>query len=83
MRERGPALDILIGLQRGGSYAPPGHLAILYAAPGDSEQAFAALERAYAEHSPSLQFLKVDPACGPLRSDPRLTEIVRRVGLPR
>jgi hypothetical protein len=44
----------------------------------ESEQAFALLERAYAGHSPSLQFLKVDPAFDGLRSDPRFR---RRVGL--
>jgi hypothetical protein len=62
MGERERALDILKGLQTRDSYVSPGQLAILYAALGELEQAFASLDRAYAERDPSLQFLKVDPA---------------------
>jgi len=70
-------------LQTRDRYFSPGQLAILYAALGEPEQAFASLETAYAEHSPSLQFLKVDPAFDSLRSDPRFADLVKRIGLPQ
>jgi tetratricopeptide (TPR) repeat protein len=83
MGERERALDILKGLQTSDRYVSAGQLAILYAALGEGEQAFASLERAYTDHSPSLQFLKVDPAFDSLRSDPRFADLIRRVGLPQ
>jgi serine/threonine protein kinase/tetratricopeptide (TPR) repeat protein len=83
MGERERALDILKGLQTSDRYVSAGQLAILYAALGEREQAFASLERAYTEHSPSLQFLKVDPAFDSLRPDQRFADLVRRVGLPQ
>jgi hypothetical protein len=49
---------------------------------GDNEQAFAWLERAYKEHSTILQYIRVHPFFDPLRGDPRLADLVRRVGLP-
>ena len=60
----------------------PADLAVLYAGLNDSEQAFASLEKAYAEHDLQLQFLKVDPHYDSLRSDPSFTDLLRRVGLP-
>jgi hypothetical protein len=56
--------------------------AMTYAALGDKEQAFAWLEKAYAERAPWLVSLKTDPAFNPLRSDRRFQDLVRRVGLP-
>jgi hypothetical protein len=58
-------------------------VAVLYAALGDKEQAFAALERAYTAHDFQLQYLKVEQHYDILRSDPRFTDLVRRVGLPQ
>jgi TolB-like protein/DNA-binding winged helix-turn-helix (wHTH) protein/Tfp pilus assembly protein PilF len=48
---------------------------------GDSDQAFACLEKSVAAHSPGLTALKVDPIYDPLRSDPRFEDLLRRVGL--
>jgi hypothetical protein len=50
---------------------------------GDNEQALAWLERAYQEHAPILQYIKVHPFLDPLRNDPRFTDLVRRVGLDK
>ena len=58
------------------------NIAELYADLGDKEQAFAWLDIAYQEHDTNLTFLKVDVALDPLRSDPRFTALVRKMGLP-
>ena len=81
--ERGRAQAILKQLETGESYVSPGELAILYTALGEREQAFASLERAYAAHDAQLQFLHIEPAFDPLRSDPRFQDLMRRVGLPQ
>ena len=60
----------------------PAELAALYTALGDSDAAFASLEKAYSEHDLQLQFLKVDPSYDRLRDDPRYQDLMRRVGLP-
>jgi serine/threonine protein kinase/Flp pilus assembly protein TadD len=78
-RERAQA--ILTRLQTGEEYVSPGQLATLYVAQGEREQAFAALEKAYEAHDLQLQYLGVDPALDPLRSDPRFQDLMRRVGL--
>jgi TolB-like protein/DNA-binding winged helix-turn-helix (wHTH) protein/Tfp pilus assembly protein PilF len=63
-------------------YVPAAAFVNAYLGLGDNEQAFAWLERAYKEHSPILQYIKVHPFFDPLRGDPRLADLVRRVGLP-
>jgi len=81
--ERERAQAILKRLETSGSYVSPGELAVLYAALSEQEQAFASLERAYAAHDAQLQFLQVEPAFDPLRSDLRFQDLMRRVGLPQ
>jgi TolB-like protein/DNA-binding winged helix-turn-helix (wHTH) protein len=54
----------------------------MYGVLGENDQAFAWLEKAYAEHESSLQSLKTFMAWDPIRSDPRFNEMIRRVGLP-
>jgi hypothetical protein len=49
---------------------------------GGKDQAFESLERAYEERSGWLSRLKVDPIFDGLRSDPRFTNLLRRIGLP-
>ncbi len=63
-------------------YVPTVAFVNAYLALGDNEQAFAWLERAFKEHSPILLYVKVHPFLDPLRGDPRLADLVRRVGLP-
>jgi tetratricopeptide (TPR) repeat protein len=53
-----------------------------YARLGDKENAFLWLEKCYAERQ-GLEFLKVEPALEGLHSDPRFTDLMRRVGLPQ
>jgi hypothetical protein len=59
----------------------PYGFAVLYAALGERDTAFEYLERAFEERDPMLLAVKVDPACDPLRSDPRFDELLRRIGL--
>ena len=47
------------------------------------EDAFEWLEKAYQVHARDLLELKYDPHSTTLRSDPRFTDLVRRIGLPQ
>jgi TolB-like protein/Tfp pilus assembly protein PilF len=73
-------LDELKRRQQKG-YVPTAAFVNAYLGLGDNEQAFAWLERAYKEHSMILQYIRVHPFFDPLRGDPRLADLVRRVGL--
>jgi len=55
--------------------------AMIYAGLGQRKQAFEWLERAYDERDPWLIWLKRDPVVEGLRSDPRFTNLLRRMGL--
>ncbi len=79
--DREKAQAILEQLQTSERYVSPCELAILYAALGERERAFASLETAYAAHDPNLEYLGAQPAYDSLRSDPRFADLVRRVGL--
>ncbi len=54
----------------------------IYAALGEREKAFVELEKALAERDWDIARLKVDPFIDPLRDDPRLKDLIRRMGLP-
>jgi hypothetical protein len=56
-------------------------LAMGYAALGDSDRAFACLERAFQAKSAGLIYLHLDPGYAPLRGDARFGDLVRRIGL--
>ena len=62
-------------------YVPSYAVAAIYAELGRKDEAFAWLEKAYAERSPTLVDLKADPTLDALRSDPRYIDLLRRVGL--
>ena len=80
--QRNDALAILKHLESGqAGYVSPAELAVLYAGLGDKARALASLEKDYAEHDLQLQYLKVEPHYDSLRSDPRFTELLRKVGL--
>jgi len=57
-------------------------VAIVHAALGEKDAAFAELEKAYQAHDWFFQRLRVDPFMDPLRDDPRFKDLVRRLGLP-
>jgi tetratricopeptide (TPR) repeat protein len=75
------ARAILTRLQSSTDYVSPGELAILLAALGERDEAFALLERGYAAHDMHLRYLGVSAGFDPLRSDPRFQDLLRRVGL--
>lgn len=56
-------------------------IAAIYLHLGEKERAFIWLERAYAKRVGWLVWLKVDPRFERLRDDPRLADLLRRVGL--
>jgi TolB-like protein/Flp pilus assembly protein TadD len=60
-------------------YVPAGAFVNAYLGLGDQDAAFVWLERAYAEKSNILQFLKVHPFFDPLRNDPRFADLISRV----
>ena len=75
-------MDELMG-QSKAKYLSPTVMAALYASLGEKDQAFALLDKAYNERDSLLALLKVEPLFDGLRSDPRFTGVVRRVGLPQ
>src|SRR5213080_3970610 len=83
--KRGEAQKALAELQELSKqrYISPSVFALIYAALGDKDQAFAWLEKSVEEHDLIIGRLKVDQRFDNLRSDPRFAEIVRRVGLPQ
>ena len=54
-------------------------LAAVYAALGDSDEAFRILEKAVSDRASLLVNVKEDPSYDSLRSDPRWTELLRRM----
>jgi hypothetical protein len=56
-------------------------LARLYDELGDTQQALAELERAYAERESLLTFLRVTPLFGRLRGNPRFAALVEPIGI--
>jgi TolB-like protein/DNA-binding winged helix-turn-helix (wHTH) protein/Tfp pilus assembly protein PilF len=62
-------------------YVTPAALVNVYLGLGDKEQTFVWLEKAYEERSNYVAWLKVFPLLDPIRSDPRFTDLVRKVGL--
>ncbi len=80
---RSDAMRLIAELQQRSrkGYVPAGAMVNAYLGIGDNEQAFVWLEKAYQEQSNMLQFIKVHPFFDPIRSDPRFTSLVHRIGL--
>jgi eukaryotic-like serine/threonine-protein kinase len=62
-------------------YISPLEIAAASAGLGHNDEAMAWLDRAYAERSPTLYILNVEPRWDPLRSNPRFQVLLRRIGL--
>jgi TolB-like protein/DNA-binding winged helix-turn-helix (wHTH) protein/Tfp pilus assembly protein PilF len=62
-------------------YVSPFYVAIVYAGLHENEKAMDWLEKAYADRSNAIIFLKVDPDFDGLRSNPRFQALLRRLAL--
>ena len=57
------------------------HVATVYAALGEADEGFRWLDMAFAERSPWIGYMRVDPRLAPLRSDPRFSRLLTRAKL--
>src|SRR5207237_4030084 len=73
---REKARSILKQLETSKDYVAPGEIAVLYVALGETESAFASLEKAYTVHDLQLQYLKAEPGFDPIHDDPRFKDLL-------
>jgi adenylate cyclase len=80
---REAAQKIIVELQElsKNRYVSSFQIAAIYAGLGEKDEVFAWLEKAFAERSDGLVNLNAEQRFDNLRSDPRFTDLVRRVGL--
>ena len=57
-------------------------MAFTYSRLGNRDRAFACLDKAVIQRNWMIIYLKHDNLWDPLRSDPRFTQLLKRVGLP-
>ncbi len=62
-------------------YVPKTAIGSVYTALGDKDSAFEWLENAYEEHDAGLVYVKPSPLYDTLRSDPRFTFLLKKMGL--
>jgi TolB-like protein/Tfp pilus assembly protein PilF len=81
--QRAEALTVLEGLGHLSTtrYVSPYSVALVHAGLGDRDQALAWLDKAYAERSDYMPYLRLEPMLDGLRSDHRFAALVGRVGL--
>jgi tetratricopeptide (TPR) repeat protein len=65
------------------SYVDFYQVALVYAGLGDKDEAFRLLEKGYAQHSATMPWLGIDVFWYGMHSDPRYTDLLRRIGLPQ
>jgi eukaryotic-like serine/threonine-protein kinase len=63
------------------SYVDFYQLATIYAGLGAKDEAFRLLEKGYQQRSAGMLYVLIDPFWDNVRSDPRYTDLLRRVGL--
>jgi tetratricopeptide (TPR) repeat protein len=64
-------------------YVPSLYVAMVYTGLGDKDEAFAWLDKAYAERCEYLVYLPTEPIADPLRGDPRFSSLLQRLGLKK
>ena len=74
-------LERLINLSKS-RHVHPDLIALIYVGLGQKNAAFEWLGKAYEVHGRDLLELNYDPQFASLRTDPRFTELTRRIGLP-
>ena len=50
---------------------------------GDRDRTFELLEKAYAERSGLIEYIKIEDFFEPFHSDPRYIDLLKRMGLPQ
>jgi TolB-like protein/Tfp pilus assembly protein PilF len=65
------------------NFVPPISIARVYVGLGEKEEAFFWLEKGYSQNDARLIYLKIDPTFDPLRSDPRYTQLLRKIELEK
>jgi len=63
-------------------YVPSLYEALIYTGLGDKNEAFRFMEAAFSERTEYLVYLGAEPLADPLRDDPRLSDLMKRVGVP-
>jgi len=76
------ALDELLKLSRG-RFVPPCHIALIYNGLGEQDEALAWLQRGFEQRDTRMTFLKIDPKCNNLRSEPRFFDLMQRLDLDK
>ncbi len=56
-------------------------IAFIYIALGDKDQAFVWLEKGYQERAGNIPWIHLDPRYDKLQPDPRLADLIRRIGI--
>ena len=64
-------------------YVPSLYIAMIYIGLGDNNRAFVWFDKSYAERCDYLVYLPTDPMADPIRSDPRFTALLERLGLKK
>jgi serine/threonine protein kinase/tetratricopeptide (TPR) repeat protein len=64
-------------------YVDPAEIGVDYAEVGEKDQAFLWLEKAYAEKSNRIAWIKSDHRANNLHSDPRYATLLKKMGLPQ
>ena len=72
---------MLNGLLKSPEPVSPFFIALVYTALGDKKQALDWLDSAVVKRSGSVRYLVIEPRLDSLRSEPRFSELIRRVGL--
>ena len=65
------------------SYVPGYFLAVACLALGEKDEAFAAIERDFADRAPFFAWIDTDPLLDEIRDDPRFLDLQRRVALAK
>jgi tetratricopeptide (TPR) repeat protein len=64
-------------------YVDLGQIAYYYADLGEKDQVFDWLDKAYSQKAGSLPYIKIVKSMDRFRSDPRYTDLLKRMGLPQ
>ena len=76
-------LDGMLAERARRGYYPASRIALVYLGLGDKDRAFEYLTKAVEERDNTMAFFKTSPLFDPLRSDPRFTDLLRRMNLTR